>query len=181
VATKKPSRLCVAGCTARRRHPDAVRKGPTPRAFLLTRVVVAVAAVVVVAAVFVVICCCRRRHRRCRCLFFLSRWLSASSSLFSSSFFFLPWLAHTQAEIKALYKTVWEIPQKLILQMAVDRAPFICQSQSLNVHMGACIANNTRLYRCMYACMHACMLLVLLVLLLLLPQPCSSSSSSGSS
>ena len=37
--------------------------------------------------------------------------------------------------IKELYKTVWEIPQKVILDMAADRSPYICQSQSLNIHM----------------------------------------------
>lgn len=34
-----------------------------------------------------------------------------------------------------LYKTVWEIPQKVILKMAADRGAFIDQSQSINVHM----------------------------------------------
>ena len=38
-------------------------------------------------------------------------------------------------ETKKLYKTVWEIKQRCILDMAADRAPFICQSQSLNIHM----------------------------------------------
>ena len=38
-------------------------------------------------------------------------------------------------DIKALYKTVWEISQKTILDMAADRAAFIDQSQSLNIHM----------------------------------------------
>jgi len=38
-------------------------------------------------------------------------------------------------DIKEVYKTVWEISQKHILDMAADRAPFICQSQSLNVHI----------------------------------------------
>lgn len=38
-------------------------------------------------------------------------------------------------DIKALYKTVWEIPQKLIVDMAIDRAAYIDQSQSLNIHM----------------------------------------------
>lgn len=38
-------------------------------------------------------------------------------------------------DIKEVYKTVWEIPQRFILDMAADRAPFICQSQSLNVHI----------------------------------------------
>ncbi|MEB3206379.1 MAG: ribonucleoside-diphosphate reductase subunit alpha [Vampirovibrionales bacterium] len=37
--------------------------------------------------------------------------------------------------IKALYKTVWEIKQRTIVDMAADRGPFICQSQSLNIHM----------------------------------------------
>ena len=38
-------------------------------------------------------------------------------------------------ELKELYKTVWEIKQKNIIDMSADRAPFICQSQSLNIHM----------------------------------------------
>lgn len=37
--------------------------------------------------------------------------------------------------IRDVFKTVWEIPQRNILDMAADRAPFICQSQSLNVHI----------------------------------------------
>ncbi len=35
--------------------------------------------------------------------------------------------------IKDLYKTVWEIKQKVIIDMAADRGAFICQSQSLNL------------------------------------------------
>ncbi|KAF2490951.1 hypothetical protein BU16DRAFT_585285 [Lophium mytilinum] len=38
-------------------------------------------------------------------------------------------------DIKALYKTVWEISQRTIIQMAADRGAFIDQSQSLNIHM----------------------------------------------
>jgi len=37
--------------------------------------------------------------------------------------------------IKELYKTVWEISQKVVLKMAADRGAFIDQSQSLNVHI----------------------------------------------
>jgi ribonucleoside-diphosphate reductase subunit M1 len=37
--------------------------------------------------------------------------------------------------IKNLYKTVWEIKQKVIIDQAADRGAFICQSQSLNIHM----------------------------------------------
>jgi len=38
-------------------------------------------------------------------------------------------------DIKALYKTVWEISQKTVIKMAADRGAFIDQSQSLNVHI----------------------------------------------
>ena len=38
-------------------------------------------------------------------------------------------------DIKDRYRTVWEIPQKSIIEMAADRGPFICQSMSLNIHM----------------------------------------------
>ena len=38
-------------------------------------------------------------------------------------------------DLKDIYKTVWEIPQKVLIDMAVDRAPFICQSQSLNLFL----------------------------------------------
>ncbi len=38
-------------------------------------------------------------------------------------------------ELKALYKTVWEISQKAIIDMAADRGAFICQSQSMNLFL----------------------------------------------
>jgi ribonucleoside-diphosphate reductase alpha subunit len=37
--------------------------------------------------------------------------------------------------IKDLYKTVWEIKQRVLIDMAADRGPYICQSQSLNIYM----------------------------------------------
>lgn len=37
--------------------------------------------------------------------------------------------------IRDVYKTVWEISQRSIIDMAADRGAFICQSQSLNVHI----------------------------------------------
>ncbi len=36
-------------------------------------------------------------------------------------------------EIKMIYRTVWEIPQQSIIQMAADRGPFIDQTQSMNI------------------------------------------------
>ncbi|CAH1777627.1 unnamed protein product [Owenia fusiformis] len=38
-------------------------------------------------------------------------------------------------DLKALYKTVWEISQKKVIQMAADRGAYIDQSQSLNIHI----------------------------------------------
>ncbi len=37
--------------------------------------------------------------------------------------------------LKNIYKTVWEIKQKSVLNMAVDRGKFICQSQSMNLFL----------------------------------------------
>ncbi len=36
-------------------------------------------------------------------------------------------------EVKELYKTVWEIKQRTLIDMAADRGAYICQSQSLNL------------------------------------------------
>jgi ribonucleoside-diphosphate reductase alpha chain len=38
-------------------------------------------------------------------------------------------------EMKALYKTAWEIKQRNILDMSADRGIYICQTQSLNIFM----------------------------------------------
>lgn len=38
-------------------------------------------------------------------------------------------------ELKELYKTVWEIKQKAIVDLAADRGAFVCQSQSLNIFL----------------------------------------------
>merc|ERR1712039_375745 len=38
-------------------------------------------------------------------------------------------------DIKELYKTVWEIKQRVVLDMAAGRGAYIDQSQSLNIHM----------------------------------------------
>jgi ribonucleoside-diphosphate reductase alpha chain len=39
------------------------------------------------------------------------------------------------SELRELYKTAWEVPQKTLINLAADRAPFICQSQSLNLFL----------------------------------------------
>ena len=38
-------------------------------------------------------------------------------------------------EVKDLYKTVWEIKQKAVIDQAADRGVFICQSQSMNLYI----------------------------------------------
>jgi ribonucleoside-diphosphate reductase alpha chain len=37
--------------------------------------------------------------------------------------------------LKDLYKTVWEISQKVIIDMAADRGAYVCQSQSMNLFL----------------------------------------------
>ena len=44
-------------------------------------------------------------------------------------------IAEIPQNIKDIYKTVWEISQKAIIDMSADRGAFICQSQSLNIHL----------------------------------------------
>ena len=45
------------------------------------------------------------------------------------------------------YRTVWEIPQRSIIDMAADRAPYICQGMSMNIHIrGATRAKLTALH-----------------------------------
>lgn len=39
------------------------------------------------------------------------------------------------AEVREIYKTTWEIKQRIVLDMAADRGAFIDQSQSLNLHV----------------------------------------------
>jgi ribonucleoside-diphosphate reductase alpha chain len=44
-------------------------------------------------------------------------------------------IAGIPQNIKDLYKTVWEISQKTIIDMAAERGAYICQSQSMNVFL----------------------------------------------
>jgi ribonucleotide reductase alpha subunit len=45
-------------------------------------------------------------------------------------------LAEVPEDIQRVFKTVWEIKQKTLIDMAADRGPYVCQSQSLNLFMG---------------------------------------------
>jgi len=44
-------------------------------------------------------------------------------------------IAEIPQNLKDIYKTTWEIKQKSVIDMAADRGAFICQSQSLNLHV----------------------------------------------
>jgi ribonucleoside-diphosphate reductase alpha chain len=46
-------------------------------------------------------------------------------------------IAEIPADIKELYKTVWEIKMRNIIDMAADRGAYVCQSQSLNLFINA--------------------------------------------
>jgi len=37
-------------------------------------------------------------------------------------------------DIRTRYKTVWEISQRVLIDLAADRGAYICQSQSLNLY-----------------------------------------------
>lgn len=44
-------------------------------------------------------------------------------------------ISEIPAQLREVYKTAWEIPQKTLINMSAARAPFICQSQSLNLFL----------------------------------------------
>jgi ribonucleoside-diphosphate reductase alpha chain len=46
-------------------------------------------------------------------------------------------LAELSDQEKAVFRTAFEIDQRWVVELAADRAPFICQSQSLNVYLPA--------------------------------------------
>ncbi|MGI5240067.1 ribonucleoside-diphosphate reductase subunit alpha [Dactylosporangium sp. CA-139066] len=46
-------------------------------------------------------------------------------------------IAELPAEIRQLYRTAWELPQRALIDLAAARAPYIDQSQSLNLFLSA--------------------------------------------
>lgn len=51
-------------------------------------------------------------------------------------------------DIKAIFRTVWEIPQKSIIEMAADRGPFVDQTQSMNIFIDK--TNFAKLNSCLF-------------------------------
>ena len=50
-------------------------------------------------------------------------------------YYFLQHIDEIPDELKQLYKTVWEISQRTLINMAAERGAYIDQSQSFNVHI----------------------------------------------
>ena len=46
-------------------------------------------------------------------------------------------IAAIPAEVRERYKTVWEVKQRVLIDLAAARAPYVCQAQSLNIHFAA--------------------------------------------
>jgi ribonucleoside-diphosphate reductase alpha chain len=46
-------------------------------------------------------------------------------------------LADLPPDVRELFRTAWELPQKSLIELAAGRAPYIDQSQSLNLFMSA--------------------------------------------
>ena len=51
--------------------------------------------------------------------------------------------------LKRKYLTVFEIPQMAVLQLSIERGPYICQTQSLNCHMSRPTANKLHAWHMM--------------------------------
>jgi ribonucleoside-diphosphate reductase alpha chain len=54
------------------------------------------------------------------------------------------------AEIKEIFKTSWEIPQSCVIKMGIQRQLYVCQGQSINVHMDHDDKVNVKLLKCMF-------------------------------
>ena len=65
----------------------------------------------------------------------LNLWTPSLKNLIVSNHGSIQAIDSIPQDLKDLYKTVWEIKQRTIIDMSADRGAFIDQSQSLNIHM----------------------------------------------
>jgi ribonucleoside-diphosphate reductase alpha chain len=72
-----------------------------------------------------------------RDLYNLGLWTTAMKDKIISANGSVQDIPEIPAEIKELYKTVWEIKMRNIIDMAADRGAYICQSQSLNLFINS--------------------------------------------
>ncbi|WP_062206746.1 ribonucleoside-diphosphate reductase subunit alpha [Streptomyces sp. NBRC 109706] len=67
----------------------------------------------------------------------LGRWDEATRQELRSANGSVQELSGLPEEVRALYRTAWEIPQRALIDMAADRTPYLDQSQSLNLFMAS--------------------------------------------
>jgi ribonucleoside-diphosphate reductase alpha subunit len=65
----------------------------------------------------------------------LGLWDSAMKNKLMASNGSVQNIAEIPQDIKALYKTAWEISGKTLIDLSADRGAYVCQSQSLNLFM----------------------------------------------
>jgi len=67
----------------------------------------------------------------------LGRWDEATKGALLASEGSVQGFDWLPEELRSLYRTAWELPQKALIELAAARTPFIDQSQSLNLFMAA--------------------------------------------
>ena len=72
-----------------------------------------------------------------KCLMKQGKWTSGLGNLLAITRGSIQDIKGIDAVTKDMFRTVWEIPQRSLVEMATARAPFIDQSQSLNIHISA--------------------------------------------
>jgi ribonucleotide reductase alpha subunit len=45
-------------------------------------------------------------------------------------------MSHLPGHVRDVFKTIWEVPQRGVIDHAAARAPFVDQSQSMNLYFG---------------------------------------------
>lgn len=65
----------------------------------------------------------------------LNLWTSEIKNLIVAGNGSVQGISKIPERIQKIYKTIWEIPQKTLINLALGRGPYICQSQSLNLYL----------------------------------------------
>ena len=64
----------------------------------------------------------------------LGLWTPALSKLIMANSGSVQDIATIPKDIQSRYRTVWEYSMRVVIDMAADRAPFVCQTQSMNIY-----------------------------------------------
>jgi ribonucleoside-diphosphate reductase alpha chain len=63
----------------------------------------------------------------------IGKWTKETKDMIISENGSIANMMHLPDKMREMYKTVWEIKQKSIIDLAADRSPFVCQTQSMNL------------------------------------------------